>query len=500
MKKSYNSLALTLTMCMVFLFSSFSLNAQVGVGTTTPDAQLDIVAPAATGNALQVNDDNTTNASSSVWVRNSGLGYGINLQTLNTGSNFPSLGITQFGTGAISRGLDINMDATTGAYALAVFQNGAGDGIYNQINGSGIVGVYNDLSDHGGIGDFVDLDDNDGTGVLVYGVDNGAAPTSGGDVFAFNGIVRTNTATGAFVNGGVLAGQQFGVGHGTIITHSGTAGRNAEFNITNAANADAAIFSVHLGQGSAIVAQNQNNVLTGTITVADFAYTGTDIDDHIGIEGASTPAAGWGIGMLGTGNWYGVASIGDFTATGAKAFTIDHPQDPANMMLKHFSVESNEVLNMYRGVEAFDASGKAIVSLPDYYDSININPSYQLTPIGAAMPNLYIESEIANGQFVIAGGVPNKKVSWQITAERNDPYFQQNPEKKQDVVTKEGSRNGKYFNPELYNQPKEKGMFYNANKEKQELTKVRNSNTKQLEDRKAESAEAIKEEKVEDKK
>lgn len=499
MKKNYNSYSKTIAVFVMFALISFGLNAQVGVGTTTPDAQVDIVAPAATGNALQVNDDNATNASSSAWIRNSGLGFGINLQTLNTGSNAPSMLISQFGTGAVSRGLDINMDATTGAYGLAIFQSGAGSGIYNQLTGTSVFGIVNDLTDHGGFGELIDLADNDGGGVIVSAVDNIVTPTSGGDVYAFDGAVYTNTPAGTFVNGAVFAGTQYGVGHGAIIIHSGTQGRNAEFNITNAANTDAAIFAVHEGQGSAIIAQNQNNVIAGTITVADFAYTGTDVADHIGLEGASTPAAGWGIGVVGTGNWIAMVSQGDFTATGTKAFTIDHPEDPANKMLKHFSIESNEVLNMYRGVEAFDGNGKAVVSLPDYYDSINMNPSYQLTPIGAAMPNLYIESEVSNGQFVIAGGVPNKKVSWQITAERNDPYLQQNPERRLDVVTKEGSRNGKYFRPELYGQPKEKGMFYNANRKKQEPSKIDNSNKKQLENTKAETAEVIKDESVEDK-
>ena len=76
------------------------------------------------------------------------------------------------------------------------------------------------------------------------------------------------------------------------------------------------------------------------------------------------------------------------------------------------------------------------------------------------MPNLFIEREIENGEFIIGGGIPNKKVSWVVTSERNDPYLQQNPEKRNMVLNKEGDRAGKYLKPELYNQPKEKGMFY----------------------------------------
>ena len=71
------------------------------------------------------------------------------------------------------------------------------------------------------------------------------------------------------------------------------------------------------------------------------------------------------------------------------------------------------------------------------------------------MPNLYISKEIDNGNFIISGGVPNKKVSWTVTAERNDPYLQQNPIKKEDIVDK-GERRGKYLMPSLFGQPEEK--------------------------------------------
>lgn len=54
--------------------------------------------------------------------------------------------------------------------------------------------------------------------------------------------------------------------------------------------------------------------------------------------------------------------IGNFTASGVKAFTIDHPLDPENKMLRHFAVESNEVLNSYSGNATTDASGKVVVN------------------------------------------------------------------------------------------------------------------------------------------
>ncbi|MFL5752248.1 MAG: hypothetical protein ACJ76F_02485, partial [Bacteroidia bacterium] len=61
---------------------------------------------------------------------------------------------------------------------------------------------------------------------------------------------------------------------------------------------------------------------------------------------------------------YGVYSNGNFGATGTKSFNIDHPKDPQNKFLRHFSMESDEVLNVYRGTIVFDANGEALVTLP----------------------------------------------------------------------------------------------------------------------------------------
>lgn len=513
-----NSLMTAMFTCVFVMCIVFNINAQVGIATTTPNAQLDVVTTATTGNSIEVNHDVITNGSSAILVKNSGTRYGIDAQNLTANTNSAVIRVLQNGLGGLSHGVQIDMQNTTDSDGLVIFQEGDGNGIYNQLDGAGYAGIYNqlngtgfsgiynalyggysvglfnNLADHGGIGELVELDDNDGVGVVVIAVNNPVTPTNGGDVYGFQGIMHTNTATAAgIISGSVFAGEQSGVGHGIIINHSGPQGRNAEFNINNAVNTDAAIFAISQGQGSAVMAQNQNNVITGTVYVGDFAYTGTDVADHVGVSGYSQPAAGWGIGVLGQGGWYGEFAVGNSGATGVKSFVIDHPEDPTNKILKHFSVESNEVLNMYRGVEVFDVNGKAIVSLPDYYDSINKNPSYQLTPIGAAMPDLYIEAEINNGQFVIAGGVVNKKVSWQITSERNDPYLQQNPKERKVVVRKEGERRGKYLTPELYKQSKEKGMFYNPNREKQTASEISDTNSKKLESIRAKEPKVIKE-------
>lgn len=153
-------------------------------------------------------------------------------------------------------------------------------------------------------------------------------------------------------------------------------------------------------------------------------------------------------------NGYSVYANGDFGAAGTKAFAIDHPLDPANKYLKHYSIESNEVLNVYRGTISFDANGEAIVTLPSYFDAVNTNFSYQLTPIGGFAP-LFIKEKIQNGQFTIAGGTTGMEVSWTVYAERNDPYMQQNPDKRNVEIEKESWNKGKYLQPQLYGKPNE---------------------------------------------
>jgi hypothetical protein len=278
-----------------------------------------------------------------------------------------------------------------------------------------------------------------------------------------------------------------GTGFGTSVFHAGTGyGHYIDMSNTTAANSNQAVLGLHSGGNT-----------TAAIRVGDFEYIGAATYDHIGVFGYSSPGAGWGIGgqfqggymgVAGFGDNYGVVGMsgttaavfanGDLSASGAKAFMIDHPKDPKNKLLKHFSIESNEILNIYRGVEELDANGKAQIELADYFEDININVSYQLTAIGTPQQP-YIFKEIKNNKFTVAGA-PNSKVSWLVIAERNDEYLKQNPDKRANEVAKKGKEKGKYLMPELYNQPKSKGIF-NANEKakRQENKKVkRNFNKK----------------------
>jgi len=134
---------------------------------------------------------------------------------------------------------------------------------------------------------------------------------------------------------------------------------------------------------------------------------------------------------------------------------IDHPLDPENKYLSHSSVNSSERINVYNGNAILNSEGKAVVSLPDWFESLNTDYRYQLTPIGA-YAQLYISEEISVNKFEISGGKPGLKVSWQVTGTRNDNYAKANPLK---VVTeKKENEKGYYLTPEVFGRSKNMGI------------------------------------------
>jgi hypothetical protein len=149
---------------------------------------------------------------------------------------------------------------------------------------------------------------------------------------------------------------------------------------------------------------------------------------------------------------------GDFTVVGAKAFTMDHPLDPTNKTLMHAAAESNEVINFYSGNITTDASGKAMVSLPDYFEAINKDFRYQLTVIGGTFAQAIISKEVSNNKFEIATNQPNVKVSWEVKGVRNDAHMRKFPFVA--VEEKSAAQKGLYIDPAAYGQPESKRVSY----------------------------------------
>jgi len=177
--------------------------------------------------------------------------------------------------------------------------------------------------------------------------------------------------------------------------------------------------------------------------------SGTNYGVYSYVSGSGTNWAGWF-----NGNVYVHGNLSKDSGT----FKIDHPLNPGNKYLYHSLVESPDMKNIYDGVAVLDENGEALIELPEWFEALNKDFRYQLTPIGGPGPDLYIAQEISDNRFQIAGGNPGMKVSWQVTGIRQDAYAKAHPiSVEEDKSQKE---RGYYLYPELYGQPKEKGIEF----------------------------------------
>lgn len=170
-----------------------------------------------------------------------------------------------------------------------------------------------------------------------------------------------------------------------------------------------------------------------------------------GTAGSGTRYGIYGYATGGTNNYSGYFN-GNVHVTGtlskaAGTFKIDHPQDPENKYLIHSFVESPDMMNVYTGVVTTDANGVAVAELPSYFETLNIQYTYQLTVI-KQFAQAIIQEEISDNKFTIKTDKPNVKVSWMVTGVRNDPYAKENRIKPE--VEKSAADKGKYLYPAGY--------------------------------------------------
>lgn len=199
-----------------------------------------------------------------------------------------------------------------------------------------------------------------------------------------------------------------------------------------------------------------------------------------GVQGSSSSPAG--IGVLGFSN-SGVGVVGD-TATGKAgrfhgdvdvtgtltkaglAFKIDHPLDPANKYLYHSGVESPDMKNVYDGVVRLDDAGDAVIDLPDWFEALNGDFRYQLTPIGRPAPDLHIAEGINRNRFRISGGPPRTQVCWQVTGIRQDAWARGNRVPVEQ--NKPRGEKGQYLHPQAHNKPRSKDVFATSARDEQD--------------------------------
>lgn len=457
---------------------------------------------AGTGRGMYVDLSGASNTSSGFALYHAGTGRASFLSLTNAANAATGSAVYHSGTGV---GAEVGILSTTStSMAQSLFHDGLGRGQQIQLNNVANtdigLGIFNAGS---GMGQYIGITNaaNTATGLNLNHAGDGI-----GQTISLTNTAATTNSVGLFVN---YAGTGAGVGGGGNageILHSGTNGNALDLFMGSPAGGAgsstseySALSISHMATGTSPTAgltkaaiSASNNSADPTILVNN---NGTEDGDGVNVfvvpvvaanqaigvfAQSATGAGGAGIGAYGFGGDFGVIggtnggnnlglfSTTDFAANGTKAFLIDHPLDPANKTLRHFCIESDEVLNMYRGIIELGANGEAIIELPDYFDAININPSYQLTAIGTATQP-YVLSEISNNQFVVAGA-PNTKVSWTVHAQRNDPtiqYFNSTIDNyTTNVRMKRPHEVGKYFTPEAYGQSKEQGIFYNAAREK----------------------------------
>jgi hypothetical protein len=214
------------------------------------------------------------------------------------------------------------------------------------------------------------------------------------------------------------------------------------------------------GSPGAVVTINAEWADTGVVGLSPDSYGVRGYGGDIGVYAANLNEPQTSRAWLGTpalaGDFSGDVHVRGQLHKDGGGFLIDHPLDPANKYLAHSFVESTEMKNVYDGVAVLDSQGEAIVELPDWFDVVNADFRYQLTPLTAAAPNLHIATELVAGTFGIAGGGEGMRVCWQVTGIRNDPVAKAHPlHVEQD---KSPAEQGFYLHPELHGEPEARGI------------------------------------------
>jgi hypothetical protein len=204
---------------------------------------------------------------------------------------------------------------------------------------------------------------------------------------------------------------------------------------------------------------------SGVIAIQHIGVQGTSVDLFgVGVYGTASNSGGLNYGVIGAtqsnqAGAYGLYSFGNTAATGTKSFRIDHPFDPANKYLLHYSAESPEPMNFYSGTVRSDTKGEAWVVLPDYFAEINKDFRYLLTVVDDSDSPDFVQAKVAkkisNNRFKIRTSAPNVEVCWRVDAVRNDRWVRAHGAPAE--MEKQGKERGTYQNPELYGMPESMG-------------------------------------------
>lgn len=319
--------------------------------------------------------------------------------------------------------LRIHNTASGGRGVLGLASGADGKGVYGSGTGAGSYGLYGDCGPTAA-GAVLGLHSTSGTagalGTLECGVSGysgptgiavaGTHPTSYGSLGSGHYGVFGYGSVGGGVRGNHTGSQTFGI-LGTSVSGVYGYGRNLNGAVRYAGDFDGNVrISGDVSMAARVSTDGPLDVGT-TLNVAG----DTLMDQFLEVRGGS-----WIYG--------GLIVFGNLSVSnGSKNFRIDHPLEPESKYLIHASIESSERKNLYDGVATLDQRGRAVVELPSWFEALNDQFRYQLTPIGGPGPDLHIAEEIVNNRFTIAGGRAAQRVSWQITGVRRDRWAAANP-------------------------------------------------------------------------
>jgi hypothetical protein len=350
--------------------------------------------------------------------------------------------------GESSTGNGVAGASTSGSGVLGFSAAAANAGVYGTntaTNGFGVYGVVTGAA--GSIAGNFDGGTAGGYGVIVNEGFSGFGTTTPSAMLHVNGSKDVT-----FTLGGVAFSHQ-----ALIAQTSTTSTANVSFGAVGyASNSTLENHGLHgWANGSGAAAYNVGVWATGSPSVISSG-------NSYGVYGnASNGATNYGVYGTNTGTGYAGYFAGTLYATtgtfGVKPFKIDDPRDPANKYLYHSSIESNEMMNIYKGHVTTDANGEATVTLPSYFTILNKDYDYQLTCVGQ-FAQAIVSEEVTNNQFKIKTDKPNVKVSWQVSGVRQDPVA--NAYRIVDEVEKPAGEKGFYLQPEVYGQAPEKGLGY----------------------------------------
>lgn len=236
-------------------------------------------------------------------------------------------------------------------------------------------------------------------------------------------------------------------GLGIDANSTATTGNGVAGDFSTASNAGTGVYALASNTAGATYGVRGITSSTGAGAAGVRGEAATGSNTNYGVYGQAAGATA-----------FGVYANGRLGASGTKSFMIDHPLDPENKVLLHYSAESPEVLNIYSGNVQADGAGEAWITLPDYFEAINSDPRYILTSVGGPAPMLHVAVKVQNNMFKIAGALPNAEVSWEVKAKRTDRFVTQRGAPVERMKT--GVEQGKYIEPALYGKPESMGVFY----------------------------------------